>query len=465
MPQLPIPQDWNETDWLCLQVQWPDSIEYRALLAGFLSYLTRGRAYDAGTGNIKAAQAIGWEIFDKNMPMIPCEGTPPIMPSPGDEPCWRCYEEMNTDESEDDMGCYISDIKCENGQLWVYRCGKWELVESCDTLTTPPPTDDDDGVKEPEAPTTEEDWRCSKATIIVDAIFKVAQAELDHYNEVGLFVRSVESDSGINCNEWQLYNNQLFLLASLVVMEDFQEALSAEHKQDLICKLSQRLDGSNNDIGENQWSIIGKEILAEWIASPLEFTFISGAKEAIGMQTMRSLTRTGVYLVSGNCCPPDSELPADVEWSHAIDFSEETEHYDWNFNGTGVQHVHGTGVVVQPAAYGDRLAGMQKNFPTPAAEGFTVTYVKIEFSEWPAGTGTVSYWLKLGADVVSNDVGLWGAMAVEIFTNRHVSQGQPFEICWTSTLGNPPTGQHVLKRIVYAGTGNDPFPTDPEYTQ
>lgn len=67
--KLPIPNDWNGTDWCRFSICWPDSELWTGLLLGFLSYGTRGRSWDEKTGIVKNAQQVGWEIFRKNYPL------------------------------------------------------------------------------------------------------------------------------------------------------------------------------------------------------------------------------------------------------------------------------------------------------------------------------------------------------------------------------------------------------------
>lgn len=458
--KLPIPDDWNGEDWSCFQIQWPNSRQYNAILAGFLSFLTRGRVWDEKTGSIRDVQEIGWQIVNKNWKLPTCDSTdqPIEPPSPGEYPCWRAYEDMDTEDCI--MGCYVEDVRCLNGKFQVKRCGEWEDVESCNQdgwLTEP----SDESIAEPENPVQAENWRCSKATTIAHAIFLVASRAIDNINSL-TFIHTVETETGLNLNNWQMWNLQKYLLAASAVLEDFAEALTAERLQDFTCRLFQKLDGSNNDIGENQWQIIRDEIWAMYREFPLEFTLMSSVQDCIGLQTMRSLTRVGVYITEGVCCPPESEITAEYDWAHSIDFTEGNL-YDWQMNGTGVQMIAGQGVVVTPAAYGDRLAGVQKALPTPAPDGFNFTFMQVEFSAWPQGSGTTSYWFKLGSDVMYSDNGMYGKPKVSLIMDKTVSQGQPIEIAWNSTLGNPPSGSHKLTRIIYAGKGTDPWPTDPAY--
>lgn len=64
--QMPIPDDWNGTDWCCYVVEWPSSDSWRAILFGLLLSPEAGRFWDASTGSIIDAQAVGKQIEDRN---------------------------------------------------------------------------------------------------------------------------------------------------------------------------------------------------------------------------------------------------------------------------------------------------------------------------------------------------------------------------------------------------------------
>lgn len=66
MAQQPIPADWDGASYCCFVVDWPDSQQWRAILAGLLTMPTRGRFWDASTGSITDAQAVGASIENRN---------------------------------------------------------------------------------------------------------------------------------------------------------------------------------------------------------------------------------------------------------------------------------------------------------------------------------------------------------------------------------------------------------------
>jgi hypothetical protein len=64
--QVPIPNDWDGTSFCCHIVEWPDSPEWRQILAGLLLSPTAGRFWDGATGTITDAQETGREIETRN---------------------------------------------------------------------------------------------------------------------------------------------------------------------------------------------------------------------------------------------------------------------------------------------------------------------------------------------------------------------------------------------------------------
>lgn len=63
---MPIPDDWDGTTWDCWMIEWPSSTLWTAILCGFVTQPTRGRFWDASTGSVAGAQAIGKQIENRN---------------------------------------------------------------------------------------------------------------------------------------------------------------------------------------------------------------------------------------------------------------------------------------------------------------------------------------------------------------------------------------------------------------
>lgn len=67
MARMPIPDDWDGTSYCCRIVQWPASSQWSAILLGLITWPLRGRFWDERTGQVTDAQAIGQEIYSKNV--------------------------------------------------------------------------------------------------------------------------------------------------------------------------------------------------------------------------------------------------------------------------------------------------------------------------------------------------------------------------------------------------------------
>jgi len=65
----PIPDDWDGQTWECYLVAWPKSTQWGAILRGFITTPTRGRFWDANSGSITDAQAVGRLITEENAEM------------------------------------------------------------------------------------------------------------------------------------------------------------------------------------------------------------------------------------------------------------------------------------------------------------------------------------------------------------------------------------------------------------
>lgn len=71
--QVPIPDDYTG-EWICLQLEWPNSPQWIGILMGLITMVGRGRYWDANTGSILGVQALAEEIFTRNYPFTDCDG-------------------------------------------------------------------------------------------------------------------------------------------------------------------------------------------------------------------------------------------------------------------------------------------------------------------------------------------------------------------------------------------------------
>lgn len=185
--KLPIPDDWNGEDWRCVEVQWPDSPLWIAILAGLLTTPTRGRFWDEQTGNIKQVQAVGNEIWNKNFPLNDCSVCPsPNGPGPMPTPvqigtiCGLLERGMNMGL----CGYNPKAFKVEDGILYVRDfCGDWVAVGAMTPASEETPASNP--LDDPEDPPS---WfACGKVSGLIDAMAALVQAALDNYAVPGSF--------------------------------------------------------------------------------------------------------------------------------------------------------------------------------------------------------------------------------------------------------------------------------------
>lgn len=152
--KVPVPDDWNGEDWQCVQVEWPNSPQWTGLLTGILTLLTRGRYWDERTGSIRDTQAVAREIFDRNYPFNPCQGSDETEP-PTQQPGGGGY---SASESEEEMPA-VTWLEIEDGILYMYfgPCCKIAVDGDFATVIDPPPDPPEDDEGDP--PT----WSCNKS--------------------------------------------------------------------------------------------------------------------------------------------------------------------------------------------------------------------------------------------------------------------------------------------------------------
>jgi len=202
--ELPIPQDWNGDDWICVNVQWPDSPLWVAILQGFLSAATRGRLWSAESGSILAVQAIGRDIWARNVPLVDCdaEGNGGHTGTPDD--INEILASLGLGESEEcGMNCCLKWI---DGVLSIWDCGAWvpvpgDALTPEDTLGSYPP--DLPGIVDPETLTYS---ACGKASALTDVIFRIANAVWEQLDNLIVWQRisGIEDDVGLDLNNKHL---------------------------------------------------------------------------------------------------------------------------------------------------------------------------------------------------------------------------------------------------------------------
>jgi len=311
MSQIPIPNDWDGVSWRCVQVQWPDSDQYIGILHGLLSYLMRGRLYDARSGSILDAQAVGQQIWDRDTPLVDCAGE--LVPGAGVTPtasgagwgtCWG--------NCEDEMPCINVSalLKIENGILYARDdCCQWIAVGA---IGAGVPGDLGDAPFEiPNVPDPTYSG-CGKAIAVIEAIWRVGDAGLDNVNTLPfLYEAAVQQQSGININSIAALSMQLIAL-------EFEfgwtpQVFDPQIKQEWICTLERWFEDDANGMNAETVAAFKRHILAsDWaniVDRVLATAYWGYVVDAIGNENLNNIAKLGATNTTGDCDCPEQSVP------------------------------------------------------------------------------------------------------------------------------------------------------------
>ncbi len=243
--RVPIPSDWDGQTWQCIQIQWPKSTQWEAILTGLLTYAMRGRFWDERTGSIHAAQAVAWDIFERNRNFTPCAECPET-PSGQDGAIGggALIESEGTS-----MGQVVTDVTVENGVLtvWFGPCCSKPLSDFVVTAVTP---DIGEEPLVPQGGTPPAYSACGKAIAIVRAIKLVIQAAFDAATEVDWpwqILGHIEQKVGYNLSDKWMASIYLDTTAATGLGRDAEDIYSITDMQLSICNLVHVF--SNDNLG------------------------------------------------------------------------------------------------------------------------------------------------------------------------------------------------------------------------
>lgn len=330
MPQIPIPTDWDGVSWRCIQIEWPDSDQYIGILHGLLSYPMRGRLYDANTGSILDAQAIGQLIWNRNTPLTDCAGdiihngsTPESATSgAGGSQCEE-YEEWL-------MPCIdISNLlKIEGGVLYARdSCCEWIAVGNLTTQTAPIP----DPYYDPESPATY--YPCGRAAAVVDLMYAVAHACWDAIGTNPLtWVGQVKAAApGYHLSDTAIMTAIAYGVAANVLWSE-GEVFSAAMQQRAKCQLEGLFSADGLALSLDDFKGLKSAIKAMWSAEASAKlaigVFFVAALDALGHTDVSNASVLGATDSAADCTCPESLTPPP--------FGEEELYYDVIANMTSV---------------------------------------------------------------------------------------------------------------------------------
>lgn len=328
--KIPIPNDWDGETWACVQIQWPDSPSWLALLRGLLSMPTRGRWWDERSGSIIGVQAIGWEIWGRNWPFVPCEGPPG--PSEGADSEKLSESAIGAlfdllEECEEMAG--VLDIKIEGGKLWK------RMAPCCEWVEVGPLT----GFAEIDEPPFELPGEpvptysaCGKATAIVDKLYAVGDTIWDQSDNAPWDWYSKVKEQHPDLSGGKYYVSQAILQIGLThIVGGYEVAFDSSTRQELLCRIAVTLSDDNAGITDDDWDAIKAAINGVWgVATKAIANFWFCVLAAIGKGDLSDIARMGATTTDADCdCPgagltdPRDSWP-DTDWAYWFDLTKDT---------------------------------------------------------------------------------------------------------------------------------------------
>lgn len=423
--KLPVPSDWDGETWKCLELQWPDSIQYRGILLGLMSYLTRGRVWDEAEGSIINAQAVGWEIFNKNYPLVPCGGDQEPCPD-----CPECPESPIEDIFggitllEDDMGGQVvTDVQLVDGKIRVFfgPCCWHDL-----SVVT--------AIEDAGPELGEEPWNpdglpgmqysaCGKAAGIVDAIAAVLEAA--HYVisadiKFIFWPSAVENQANFNLSDkWVVSLLAAWLVWGVVLSPE--EVFGIEDQEKARCLIAPLLTNDASGVTSEQYEAIKSVVTNRgWAYAGL----ITTAVNALGRAGFDRAAKLGARDLEADCsCNDQPQSFGSVFWR--------LPHVGIEVNNPGLASDYtllsrtNDGLTLRHrwAARAGDWQGLSAKYLLYKEPGVTLT--EVVFASVPvAGNGLPKFdWHADGCATLYTGDGLSGPLASGVTVQRQVSGG------------------------------------------
>lgn len=301
--RMPIPSDWDGDSWFCIQMQWPASPQYIALLAGVISQPSRGWWWNEKTGSVIDAQQIGLEIYNRNIAFTPCGAEPPPCDGGHYELVYVPASGCGDDESEDCMSCVLPPgvlrVDQTRGILQYLTCEGWQDVPYWDGTAIVDPPPDDENIDPVVG------YGCNKAAGMAQVFAPIAQAMSGMEAETTtqakiLFVR--QTIPGFTAT-----GTATTIVSAYSALDATDKALlaSVDFEGWLRCAWSKALDNTS-DLTAIEWQQMGAA-LAFVFTSDMQ-TFIKAMMAAIGQSQMAWYARVS-YDETADCTCPGEEVP------------------------------------------------------------------------------------------------------------------------------------------------------------
>jgi len=320
-----IPQDWDGETWFCLQLEWPASRDWIAVLSGLLTSPLQGRFWDERTGTVTDAQDVGWQIWSRNVPFTECDGETPC---PECEECSECPQcgGLVVEDSES-MGQVVTDITLEGNLLykWFGPCCKILVGELCDVAVDDEPWDPIE--EEPEYSS------CSKAWAVIRAIYKCIEAFFtaeSHY--AWEWVGEVEQAVGYDLDNQYILTGVSRAKVLALLGQDYSDFFDYVDQAQLACALDALFDDDPLGIATESLYEAVKGVFRAQFASGTWWGVVESALDAFGREDLDTVARVGA-LNDGSTCTcgvefdPDATEPDPVTgWYLSEDKSPEVQY-------------------------------------------------------------------------------------------------------------------------------------------
>lgn len=341
--KLPIPGDWDGKQWRCVEIQWPDSPYWWALLLGFITTPMRGRFWDEKTGTIASVQAVGQQIYEKNQPWQSCcgdDGSIDDGDGLADEVIRYIYAGSGVESEEDFMGwlCGVnpSAFRIENGVLSVKNfCGEWVEIGPLTSPEDIPPNPIP--IEDPVTPYSQ----CGKASSLINAAAAVMATAIEYADDEADFYSQVVgayNAQGVKPGRADVYLLQLDVVAVLAVLADstvLNENLIAKFK----CKSWVGMDASTPAGTEDEVAWIYSSIRSvcydeaiDTISAALLWAAWEQVIQAMGTNDRLTLLSKGCQDFTSECDCPDEPVEAS-----AIFFTG--DYIDGTYSGTALEDI------------------------------------------------------------------------------------------------------------------------------
>lgn len=307
-----IPDDWDGEDWACIKLYWPNSPGWMGILRGVVSSFRRGRLWDESTGSVRDTQQIGWDIFLKSFPFVPC----------CDDSGGNLHEPDDSDngsfayfglESECEVDVSVIDIKIENGELWMKKlpCCTWFLVGKCCAGVG-------SDVYEETDPPIETFSACGRAYAVVDFLRAVGATTWDQRDNLPWhYCKNIKSEHSLSggCSH--------FVAAVKIAIEmtalgySFDGTLNDESTwRSILCRLEAVYEAIGDPLTDDEWDAIKSAVDGVFGIDIPSRSFWGYVINGIGRGDMSEVAQLGAQRTGFDCtCPNlDETEPTENGW-------------------------------------------------------------------------------------------------------------------------------------------------------